>query len=270
MRRRNPRRSPRGAARPTPAEQPTSWYRIENFIDRPDTAAIYIYEEIGYWGVEAADFVRDLQSVAGLNLEVHINSPGGDVFDGLAIFNALKQHAERAQVTVRIDGLAASAASFIAQAGDIVKISRNAQMMIHDASGMCWGNATDMQTMADLLNKCSDNIADIYAVKAGGTVEAWRAAMKAETWYTGLEAVAAGLADEIDGQPPSPSSRVRKRTQRSRWPPHAGICRSSRMRAARRPPPPPFRLRPPTPLKPPRLPLFSQVRRRRVRWRHRP
>jgi ATP-dependent protease ClpP protease subunit len=189
-------RAARGAA-PTAGrgQQPAArtWYRIVDLVDAPDTAAIYLYEEIGYWGVTAQDFVRDLMGLRVANIIVHINSPGGDVFDGLAIFHALRDHP--ANVEVRVDGLAASAASFIAMAGDTVVCQRNAQMMIHDASGICIGNAADMQEMVDLLDRCSDNIADIYAQRAGGTTAQWRTAMQAETWYTGLEAVAAGLAD---------------------------------------------------------------------------
>lgn len=184
---------PRAALR----EGRTDWYRIQNFVDQPDTAAIYIYDEIGYWGTSAQDFVRDLQQLKVANLDVHINSPGGDVFDGVAIYNALRTH--QATVTVHIDALAASAASFIAMAGNKVIIARNAQMMIHDASGVAIGDAAIMREMAELLDKCSDNIADIYTQKAGGTVKAWRSAMTTETWYSADEALTAGLVDEIDG-----------------------------------------------------------------------
>jgi ATP-dependent protease ClpP protease subunit len=178
-------------------EQPKTWYQVKNFVDQPDVAAIYLYGEIGYWGVEAQDFVRDLMSLRVSTIVVHINSPGGEVFDGLAIFHALRDHP--ATIEVRVDGLAASAASFIAMAGDTVVMQRNAQMMIHDASGIEIGNAQDMRTMADLLDMCSDNIADIYVQQAGGTVELWRTAMQAETWYTAAEALAAGLCDEVAG-----------------------------------------------------------------------
>lgn len=176
----------------------TDWYRIENFVEQ-GTADIYLYDEIGYWGVTAQDFVRDLQALKVSAIGLHINSPGGDVFDGIAIYNSLRNHP--ATVTTYVDGLAASAASFIAMAGDRVVAERNAQLMIHDASGICIGNAADMSAMVELLDKASNNIADIYAVKAGGTVEQWRDAMRAETWYSAEEAVAAGLADEVAGEP---------------------------------------------------------------------
>jgi ATP-dependent protease ClpP protease subunit len=96
-----------------------------------------------------------------------------------------------------VDGVAASAASFIAMAGDSIKMAPQSMMMIHDAAGLVIGNADDMREMAALLEKTSDNIAAVYAQRAKGTQEDWRAAMKAETWYTDQEAVDAGLADEI-------------------------------------------------------------------------
>lgn len=189
------------AARPHALNQPTGkdWYRVHSFVDQPDRAAVYIYDEIGYWGTTAADFVRELNGLRVTQLDIHINSPGGEVDDGVAIFNAIRAH--RAQTTVYIDGLAASAASFIAQAGDRRVIARNAQVMIHDALGLALGNAAEMRAYADLLDRYSDNIADIYAQRGGGTVDEWRERMRAETWYTGAEAVAAGLADEVDGEP---------------------------------------------------------------------
>lgn len=176
-------------------QQEQEWFRIRNFTSEPNRAAIYLFDEIGYWGTSAADFVQQLNALNVDFLDVHINSPGGEVDDGLAIFNALRQH--RATVTVYIDGLAASAASFIACAGDEVLISEFAQVMIHDAMGIEFGNAAEMRSFADILDRYSDNIAGIYAQQAGGTPEPWREAMRVETWYTGTEAVTAGLADRV-------------------------------------------------------------------------
>ena len=102
-----------------------------------------------------------------------------------------------AEVTVIVDALAASAASFVAQAGDRVLMTRNATMMIHDGSGMVIGNAKDMHNMGNVLDKLSDNIADIYSQRAGGTKAEWRAFMQEEIWYNAEEAVAANLADEV-------------------------------------------------------------------------
>lgn len=173
------------------------WFRLENKV-RENTADVWLYDVIGGWdGVTASDFVLALADLKADSITVHVNSPGGDVFDGIAIYNAIRNHP--ADVTVRIEGFAASAASFIAMAGDQIVIERNAQMMIHDASGLAWGNAATMREMADLLDKCSDNIADIYSQRTGRDVSAWREDMRAETWYSADEALSAGLVDEIAG-----------------------------------------------------------------------
>lgn len=158
-------------------------------------AELLVYDEIGWFGICAADVVAALGSLGGSDVHVRVNSPGGDVFDGVAIYNALLAHP--GNVTVTVEGLAASAASFIAMAGDSVTMSRASQMMIHDASGLAYGNAADMQQMAELLDKVSDMIAGIYADRAGGAVADWRDVMRAETWYAPAEAIAAGLADAM-------------------------------------------------------------------------
>lgn len=185
---------------------PAGWYRIARPANAADAGPtrVDIYEEIGGgggWffdtGVTATDFVNDLAGIDG-DIEVHINSPGGDVFDGLAIYNALAQR--KGKVTTVVDGLAASAASFIAMAGQTRIVCPGAMMMIHDAAGLCMGNAADMIGMADLLSKVSDNIADIYA-RHSGNPAGWRDAMQAETWYTADEAVAAGLAHKLAQRP---------------------------------------------------------------------
>jgi ATP-dependent protease ClpP protease subunit len=184
-------------------ERDERWYRIRNAAS-PTSAEVYIYDEIGFWGVSAQDFVNELKAITAPAIELHINSPGGEVWDGIAIYNAIKNH--KADVTVRIDGIAASAASFIAQAGNKVIIERNAEMMIHDALSVCFGNAADMLATAELLDKGSNNIADIYAQRAGGTVASWREKMRAETWYSAAEAVAAGLADEVGSPSTKPAA----------------------------------------------------------------
>lgn len=184
--------------RVTSSEQ-KDWYRVVNHSTDStvpeDTTKVYIYDEIGYWGVTASDFVEEFMQITTPKIHVHINSPGGQMFDGLAIYNALKSHPS--EVTAIVDALAASAASFIAMGGDKILAARNSTMMIHDASGLVYGNAQDMHQMADLLDKMSNNIADIYSQRAGGTPEEWRAMMQAETWYTGQEAVDAKLVDAL-------------------------------------------------------------------------
>jgi ATP-dependent protease ClpP protease subunit len=176
-----------------------SWYRITNAASE-DEAEVMLYDEIGgWWGYTADEFIAELRGVTAPNLRVRINSPGGSVFEGIAIANALRSHP--ANVTVQVDGIAASIASVIAMAGDRIEMAPNTMLMIHDASGLCVGNATDMQEMAELLDLISDNIADAYAARAGGTRAEWRDRMRAETWYLPDDAVEAGLADEATTTP---------------------------------------------------------------------
>lgn len=179
-----------------------------------DEAELLVYDEIdSWWGVSAGDVIAELAQVTAPNLRVRINSPGGSVFEGLAIANALRAHP--ANVIVQVDGLAASIASVIAMAGDRLVMMPNSMLMIHEASGLCIGDATDMQQMAGVLGKISDNIAGAYAAKAGGTSDEWRAVMRAETWYLPEDAVTAGLADEAipaappEGDPAEPDMHAR-------------------------------------------------------------
>ncbi|WP_455833737.1 head maturation protease, ClpP-related [Pseudarthrobacter siccitolerans] len=176
------------------ATEGKQWYRME--AKSGDAADVYIYDVIdSYWGVNASEFVRELAALDVETINLYVNSPGGSVFDGTAIMNALRRH--KAHVVATVDGLAASAASFIVQAADEVVMGFGSEMMIHDASAVCWGNAADMEETAKVLNQLSETIASVYAERAGGTTEEWRTAMHAETWYTAEEAVAAGLADRV-------------------------------------------------------------------------
>lgn len=177
------------------------WFRIENAITTAagtTRAKVYLYDPIGGWfGVTPGDFVRELDELDVDELELHINSPGGSVFDGIAIMNALRHH--DARVIGYVDGLAASAASFIAVGGcDELVMSAHSELMIHDAWGLCVGSAEDMAKMAEDLDRISDNIASVYARKAGGTTTGWRDIMREERWYSDEEAVTAGLADRLD------------------------------------------------------------------------
>lgn len=173
------------------------WFDIRNEV-APGEAEIYLYDPIGGWfGVLASEFVNELKEIEADRITVHINSPGGDAFDGIAIMNALRHH--RAHVTCVVDGLAASAASIIAVGGsDELVMSRYSELMIHEPSGFCMGPAADMAAMAKTLNQLGDNLAEIYTDAAGGDLATWRAAMLAESWYTAQEAVDAGLADRLD------------------------------------------------------------------------
>lgn len=181
-----------------PRQDAKPWYRIEAKANDggKKTAEILIYDEIDpFWGVSAGDFANELNALEADEIVVGINSPGGIVFDGIAIMNALKRHPAR--IITRIDGVAASAASFIAMAGDEIQTSKYAEMMIHEARGAVRGTADDFKEMRDLLIRHNESIASVYADRAGGDVKDWLKAMKAETWYTAEEMVAAGLADTI-------------------------------------------------------------------------
>jgi ATP-dependent protease ClpP protease subunit len=176
------------------------WYQFKPLnVDRVE---IMIYGEIGFdWfgdgtSTSADAFVKELNAIGAPNIDIRINSPGGEIFDGIAIYNAILKHP--AKVTTYVDGIAASAASFIVQAGDERVMMNHAQMMIHDGMGIALGNPDELREMAEQLDRQSDNIASIYAERAGGTVAEWRERMKNETWYFSQEAVDAGLADRVD------------------------------------------------------------------------
>lgn len=157
-------------------------------------AEVRIYDEIGIWGVDAQGFADEISALEAETLQVYVNSPGGDAYDGIAIMNALTRHKARVEITV--DGLAASAASLICMAADKLVMNRGAQFMVHETWTFAGGSADDLRAAAVQLDKLSDSYADCYAKRAGGSREEWREAMKAETWYTAEEAVDAGLADE--------------------------------------------------------------------------
>ena len=167
----------------------------------PGVAVLRLYDPIddwgGDWGVSAKEFAAGLALLPAdiHTIRLHLNSPGGLIFEALAILNQLRQHPAR--VVAIVDGLAASAASFVACGVDELVMAPNSQLMIHDGWGMCIGNAADMRKTGDLLDRLSDNIAAIYAEKSGGSVADWRTAMLAESWYSPEEAVAAGLADSM-------------------------------------------------------------------------
>src|SRR5688500_10001945 len=134
---RRPPQVPKGV---TPPDNAADWYRIENQIDDEDSTDVYVYDAIGGWfGTTSDDFIRDLKEITTSKISLRLNSPGGSVFEGITIANAIRTHP--ANVTVYVDGLAASIASIVALAGDRLVMMPQSQMMIHDASGGCYGNA---------------------------------------------------------------------------------------------------------------------------------
>ena len=170
------------------------WYRIEA-KDNDDNAEIIIYDVIGWPYNDAFDLVRALGNITAKNITVRINSPGGDVFDGVAIFNALKDH--DARVTTKIEGLAASMASIVALAGDEVQAHKNAMYMIHDPWVLAAGNQYDLREIADILGKIGVNMLDIYYDKSNIGKRELKAMMKEETWFTAQEAKDRGLIDTV-------------------------------------------------------------------------
>lgn len=171
-----------------------SWYSIQAKADQK-AADISIYDEIGYWGVTAKQFIGDLKALDATTIKLAINSPGGAVFDALAIYNALRQHPAAVEVTVM--GVAASAASLVAMAGDRIVMPENAFMMIHNPLNFAYGNADDLREMADVLDKIGDSLVGIYVARTGLPDDEVRALLDAETWLNADEAVAKGFADEL-------------------------------------------------------------------------
>lgn len=180
---------------PFPAKREGSnWFEVKNATD--ESADIYMYDFIGdpWIGTDAGTVVKQLQSLKTKRINLHINSPGGLVFDGIAIYNALKAHPS--EVITYIDGLAASIASVIALAGKRVVIAENAMMMIHNPAVMVYGESKALRKEADVLDQIKETIITTYASKTGASRDEIAKQMDAETWFTAAEAIAAKLADE--------------------------------------------------------------------------
>lgn len=162
------------------------------------TNEIFLYDDIGpaWLGmIDAMSVIAGLKQMEGRRVLVRINSPGGSVDEGDAIYNAIKRHP--GGVDVAIDGLAASIAGYIAMAGEKVTIAANARMMIHDPWTMAIGNAAAIRKAADTLDVYTSSMVPAYADRSGKSEEEIRKIMNDETWYTALDAVAEGFADEV-------------------------------------------------------------------------
>jgi ATP-dependent Clp protease protease subunit len=159
-------------------------------------ATVYLYDSIdSYYGVNAEAFVKDFNAITAPVIHLRINSPGGDVFDARAIATAITQHAST--VVAHVDGLAASAASYVAIAADSVEMAPGSFLMIHKAWTFAFGNSEDLLSTAALLEKIDGSLVADYAKKTGQTsaqIEEW---MSAETWFTAEEAVAEGFAGKV-------------------------------------------------------------------------
>ena len=173
-----------------------SWFDIQN-KSKSKSADIYIYSEIGGFEMNAQSFIDEFKHLKNKDINVHINSLGGSVFDGLAIYTALKNHSKK--VTTKVEGIAASIASVIAMAGDSIEIAENSLFMIHNPFAMAGGDATELRKTASVLDKIRDEIADIYAKKSKQDTETLVGLMDAETWFNSNETLELGFVNNVTG-----------------------------------------------------------------------
>lgn len=210
------------------AELRAAWRIAENLTTtKPDISSklsvlnkttgetsFYVYGMIGLEDDQAENFVREVRATQG-PINLFINSLGGFVYDAVSMYDVLINSTSK--VHVKISGLAASAASFLAMAGDTVEIAEAGRMMIHDAQGIGIGSPADLREYADLMDSVSNDIAGIYAKRAGGKPTAWRSAMTATTWYNSYQAVDSKLADSVSkGNKEGPDNRTRLIQARAR------------------------------------------------------
>lgn len=226
--------------------------------DGADEAEIFLYDaivdselEAEWWGgVAPQSFVKELRAITASTIHLRINSPGGSVFAARAIETALREHSAR--VVVHIDGLAASAATFIAMAGDEIRMAPGAMFMIHKAWTYAWGNANDLRSTADLLDKVDSTLVTTYAKRTGASAEQITEWMAAETWFTAEEAKDAGFVDQVtedEAQAEASASPT--------WNLSAFLARVSRPAAASKPQPEP---QPPAPQEDPRARQQQRLR----------
>lgn len=187
---------------------PREWFKLA--VDEPaDEATVLVYGDIGgWWGVDVDRLVRDIHALDVARIRTHINSHGGSMFDGFALYAALLQH--RAHVTTWVDGIAASAASVVLMAGDTRIGEKPSRVMVHEASVYPGNqNKRGLREQADLLEQFDEDIAQVYADRAGGDAARFLADMEAETWYSSAAAVDVGLLHEVaDHSTPAPESRA--------------------------------------------------------------
>lgn len=171
------------------------WFSVQAKAD-DQPVEVSIYDDIGWWGMTAKDFEAALKPHKGKALSVSINSNGGDVFQGIAIYNMLKAHG--GDVEVRVMGLAASIASVIAMAGKKIKMPENAYMMIHNPWSFAMGDSEEMRKSADVLDKISESLVTTYVARTGKSADDIKAIMAEETWLSAADAVEMGFADEME------------------------------------------------------------------------
>ncbi|MFH0980863.1 MAG: head maturation protease, ClpP-related [Planctomycetota bacterium] len=168
--------------------------KIEN--KAADEATIYLYDEISFWGINAGDFVQGLAAIDASTIHLRVNSPGGNVYDGTAIYQALNEHP--AHIVAHIDGLCASIAAEIVMACDEIRMAESGRFMIHDTWSIVIGGAEDMRREADFLVGMNETCAATYVARTGADADQVREWMAAETWFTAQEAKDAGFVDAIE------------------------------------------------------------------------
>ena len=171
------------------------WYDIKAAAPGCDTARVAILDEIGVWGVSAQRFIADLKAIEAPKVVLEINSPGGSVIDALAMFTALR--ASGKHITVKVLGIAASAASYLMLAGDHVVMPANTFAMLHNPLAGAYGHAEDLRDMADLLDKIGATLQATYAKRTGMSDEEVAALLSKDTWLTAQECLDLGLCDEV-------------------------------------------------------------------------
>jgi len=169
------------------------WYNIQNKAGKP--ADVYIFDEIGTYGITAQEFITDIKDLKDTPINLRINSLGGDVFDGMAMYNVIKRR--EAKTTVYIEGIAASIATIISLGADEVVMAENSLFMIHNAWGGTMGEAKDMRKTAETLEKITGELTDIYRKKTGLSYDALAEMMDEETWLNANEALEMGFIDTI-------------------------------------------------------------------------
>lgn len=183
-----------------------NWYAFKNAPDKDGEVELSLYDEIGSFGIGAKEFIAELKEHKDQHIHLRINSPGGEIVEGSAIYNALTRH--KGGLTVHIDALAASMASVIAMSGDPVYMSDNALLMIHNPWTLAAGEAKDLRKQADLLDTMKSNLIRAYQKKSGMEEKAIAKLMDEETWLDAVEAVALGFVDAIeDGIPAAASAK---------------------------------------------------------------
>lgn len=179
---------------------PKSWYEIKASKDDADVAEVSVLDYIGMWGVTAADFLKDFRAIKGSKAKVSINSGGGSVFEALAMFNGMRAWAQAKagrEIEVHVLGVAASAASYIAMAGDKIVMPKNTMMFVHNPIQAVYGNAEDLREAADVLDKIQVGLMSAYRKRYKGDEKMLDELFAAESYLTADECLEMGFCDEV-------------------------------------------------------------------------